>query len=107
WPSCLITATFSPASASRGSMVSMRVVLPEFFTPETAITTLLPTVVHPRLAALLVDQVDLAQFHALVDGLAHVVDGEQGHRYSGKGFHLHARFAGELYGALCPDGARL
>ena len=53
----------------------------------------------PALAAGLLDQVDLAQLHALIHGLAHIVDGEQRGRNAGQSFHFHAGHADG------PDGA--
>lgn len=42
------------------------------------------------LAALLLQQPDARDHHALVDGLEHVVDGERGHTGTVHGLHLHA-----------------
>ena len=42
---------------------------------------------------------DLAQLHALIDGLTHIVDGEQGGGNARQGLHLHAGDARRLDGA--------
>ena len=51
------------------------------------------------LAAGLFHQMDLAQFHALVHGLAHIIDGQQRGGNAGQRFHLHAGHAAGLDGA--------
>ena len=51
------------------------------------------------LAASLLDEMDLAQLHALIDGLTHIVDGEQGGGNARQGLHLHAGDARRLDGA--------
>ena len=53
------------------------------------------------------DEVNVADHHAPVDRLAHIVDSEQRRRYAGQCFHLHARFAVCLHGAEGMDGMRL
>ena len=47
---------------------------------------------HPAaaLAAVLFQHLHIGDGHAAVDGLAHVVDGEQGDLRGGEGFHFHA-----------------
>ena len=51
------------------------------------------------LAAGLFHQMDLAQLHPLVHGLAHIVDGQQGRGNAGQSLHLHAGDTGGLDGA--------
>src|SRR5579871_1237876 len=55
----------------------------------------IPPVV-PRLAARFFHQAHVADGHSPVDGLAHVVDGEQTDRHGGEGLHLHPRPAARL-----------
>ena len=50
---------------------------------------------------------DLAQRHPLVNGLAHIVDRQQGHRNAGQGLHLHAGLAHAPDGALRLDAVLL
>ncbi len=47
----------------------------------------------PALAPVLFEQLHLADGHAPVHGLAHVVNGEQGSGAGGEGFHFHAGLA--------------
>jgi hypothetical protein len=51
-----------------------------------------------RLAAALGDQADGLDDHALVDGLGHVVDRQEGHAHGGHRFHFHAGACGERGG---------
>ena len=39
------------------------------------------------------DEVDILDTHAFIDGLAHIVDRQQGHGYTRQGFHFDARLA--------------
>ena len=59
------------------------------------------------LAAGLFHQMDLAQLHALIHGLAHVIDGEQGGGNAGQGLHLHAGHAAGLDRAASFHGPAL
>ena len=49
-----------------------------------------------RPAAALLDEADVGDRHAAVDGLGHVVDGEAGDRDGGQRLHLDAGLAGDL-----------
>jgi hypothetical protein len=53
---------------------------------------------------LLFEQADAVHRHALVDGLAHVVDGEQADLHGGEGFHLDAGAADGFGGDGAADG---
>ena len=50
-------------------------------------------------AAGLFHQMDLAQLHALIHGLAHIIDGQQRGGNAGQRFHLHAGHTTGFYGA--------
>lgn len=56
------------------------------------------------LAAFLLEEANAFHGHAAVDGLAHVVDGEQAHLHSGEGFHLDAGAADGFGGDGAADG---
>ena len=45
------------------------------------------------LAADFFDEVDILETHALIDGLAHIVDRQQSHGYARQGFHFDAGLA--------------
>ncbi len=44
-------------------------------------------------------KMNVGQGHSLVDGLAHVIDGQQSRGHSGQGLHLHPGLPGAAYGA--------
>lgn len=55
-------------------------------------------------AALFFEEADAFDDHAAIDGLAHVVDGEQGDAGSGEGLHLDAGAADRFGGGAAVDG---
>src|SRR3546814_12429268 len=63
--------------------------------------------VLPALAAALRYQADGADHHPPVHGLAHVVDGQGGHRHGREGFHLGPRLPGGLHPGLDVDAGRV
>ena len=67
---------------------------------------MLPCLGQPvaRLAAGLLEQADLAEAHAAVDRLAHVVDGQQADADGGQRLHLDPRAAARARGDLAGDG---
>ena len=48
-------------------------------------------------------QVNIRHNHPFVQGLAHVIDREQGYRDAGESFHLHTSLSLQLYGAAGDD----
>ena len=56
--------------------------------------------VVPALAAGFLQQADVFDAHVLLDGLAHVVDGQGRHGHGRQGLHFHACHAGTGDGGL-------
>jgi hypothetical protein len=51
----------------------------------------------PRFAPVLFHHTHIVDGHAPIHGLAHVVDGKQGHLHGSEGFHLYTGLANGFY----------